>query len=195
MALRPGYGLERWELATTKKLVTEFRRRFWILERQDFDDLVQDCLVHWIGVRNKVDIELHSPPVAYMATVLRNMLMDLIREQGAEKRSGDLGLLSLDATLDGAEEGPTLADTLTESDSAGSVDHGGSLADMRRDLLRALPLLTAPQQRLCVLLGHEGLSIKEAAERLRIPRGTLYAEVKRIREMFAKQGLGVYLKE
>ena len=195
MALRPGYGLERWELATTKKLVTEFRRRFWILERQDFDDLVQDCLVHWIGVRNKVDIELHSPPVAYMATVLRNMLMDLIREQGAEKRSGDLGLLSLDATLDGAEEGPTLAETLTESDSAGSAEQGGSLADMRRDLLRALPLLTAPQQRLCVLLGHEGLSIKEAAERLRIPRGTLYAEVKRIREMFAKQGLGVYLKE
>ena len=84
MALRPGYGLERWELATTKKLVTEFRRRFWILERQDFDDLVQDCLVHWIGVRNKVDIELHSPPVAYMATVLRNMLRDLIREQSAD---------------------------------------------------------------------------------------------------------------
>jgi RNA polymerase sigma factor (sigma-70 family) len=195
MALGPGYGLEKWELATTKKLVTEFRRRFRILERQDFDDLVQDCLVHWIGVRNKVDIDLHSPPVAYMATVLRNMLMDLIREQSAEKRSGDLGLLSLDATLDGTEEGPSLADTLTESDSASSGDHGGFLADMRMDLLRALPLLTAPQQRLCVLLGHEGLSIKEAAERLRIPRGTLYAEVKRIREMFAKQGLGVYLRE
>ena len=195
MALKPGPGLEKWELATTKKLVTEFRRRSRILERHDFDDLVQECLAHWIGVRNKVDIDLPSPPVAFMATVLRNMLMDWIREQGAEKRSGDLGLLSLDATLDGTEDGPSLADALAESDAAGSVDHGESFADMRMDLLRALPLLTPPQQRLCVLLGHEGLSIKEAAERMRIPRGTLYAEVKRIREMFAKQGLGVYLRE
>jgi RNA polymerase sigma factor (sigma-70 family) len=195
MALKPGPGLEKWELATTKKLVTEFRRRSRILERHDFDDLVQECLAHWIGVRNKVDIDLPSPPVAFMATVLRNMLMDWIREQGAEKRSGDLGLLSLDATLDGTEDGPSLADALAESDAAGSVDHGGSFADMRMDLLRALPMLTAPQQRLCVLLGHEGLSIKEAAERMRIPRGTLYAEVKRIRELFAHHGLDVYLKE
>mgnify|MGYP002336485206 CR=1 FL=1 len=36
---------------------------------------------------------------------------------------------------------------------------------------------------------------KEAAERLRIPRGTLYEEIKRIRRVFADQGLGDYLKE
>ena len=51
------------------------------------------------------------------------------------------------------------------------------------------------QQRLCQLLGEEGLSIKEAAERLRIPRGTLYEEIKRIRRIFDQQGLGNYLKD
>jgi excisionase family DNA binding protein len=29
------------------------------------------------------------------------------------------------------------------------------------------------------MLGAEGLSVEEAAERLRIPRGTLYEEIKR----------------
>jgi RNA polymerase sigma-70 factor (ECF subfamily) len=43
------------------------------------------------------------------------------------------------------------------------------------------------------LLGEEGLSIKEAAERLRIPRGTLYEEIKRIRKIFAEHGLEGYL--
>lgn len=45
------------------------------------------------------------------------------------------------------------------------------------------------------MLGEEGLSVKEAAERLRIPRGTLYEEIKRIRRVFADLGLGDYLKE
>ena len=51
------------------------------------------------------------------------------------------------------------------------------------------------QQRLCQLLGEEGLSIKEAAERLRIPRSTLYEEIKRIRRIFDQQGLSNYLKD
>ncbi|MBM3451494.1 MAG: sigma-70 family RNA polymerase sigma factor, partial [Armatimonadetes bacterium] len=53
--------------------------------------------------------------------------------------------------------------------------------------------LTLRQRRLCALLGEEGLTIKEAAERLRIPRGTLYEEIKRIRKVFAEHGLGDYL--
>jgi DNA-directed RNA polymerase specialized sigma24 family protein len=56
-----------------------------------------------------------------------------------------------------------------------------------------LALLTPAQQRLCLMLGEEGLSIKEAAEKLRIPRGTLYEEIKRIRQVFADFGLDDYL--
>ena len=195
MALKPGYGLQKWELATTKKLVTEFRRRSRILGRQDFDDLVQDCLLHWIGVRNKVDTDLCGPPIAYMATVLRNMLTNRIRQQVADKRSGELGILSLDAALDGVEEGTSLADTLSDSESASLPDGHVSGVDMRMDMLRVLPLLSEPQQRLCLLLARDGLSIREAAEQLRIPRGTLYAEIKRIRQLFVDQGLDLYLKQ
>ena len=54
--------------------------------------------------------------------------------------------------------------------------------------------LTSEQRRLCELLGAQGLSIKEAAERLRIPRATLYEEIKRIRAIFARHGLDDYLR-
>jgi hypothetical protein len=42
------------------------------------------------------------------------------------------------------------------------------------------------------MLGEEGLSVKEAAARLGIPRGTLYEELKRIRQVFAEHGPGAY---
>jgi DNA-directed RNA polymerase specialized sigma24 family protein len=54
--------------------------------------------------------------------------------------------------------------------------------------------LTPEQRRLCDLLGAQGLSIKEASEKLRIPRATLYEEIKRIRKIFALHGLDDYLQ-
>lgn len=195
MALRPGVGLEKWEIAVAKKLVGEFRRRSRILQRYEFDDLVQECLLHWIGVRRNLDRDPDNPPLGYMAQVLRNKLTDLMREQGAEKRSGDLALVSLDATLDGSEDGMTLAESLDASRSAMSDEDGETHRQhVRMDLLRALAQLTPAQQRLCLMLGEEGLSIKEAAEQLRIPRGTLYEEIKRIRRIFADHGLDDYLR-
>ena len=41
MALKAGEGLQRWEIAVTKKLVGEFRRRSRSLAREEFDDLMQ----------------------------------------------------------------------------------------------------------------------------------------------------------
>ena len=195
MALKPGEGLYKWEIAVTKKLVGEFRRRSRILWREDFDDLVQDCLLHWIGVRKKLAPDPDNPPVGYMAQVLRNKLTDWVRERGAEKRSGDLHTASLDATLDGSEDGMTLGESLDASESTQTGEMGETHRHhVRMDLLRVLALLTPAQQRLCVMLGQEGLSIKEAAEQLRIPRGTLYEEIKRIRKVFADHGLDDYLR-
>ncbi len=196
MALEAGEGLQRWEIAVTKKLVGEFRRRSRSLAREEFDDLVQECLAHWIVVRRKLSPDPAAPPTAYMAQVVRNKLTDLIREQAAEKRVGDQEALSLDAALDGSDDGLTLASLLADDESA-QQDEAGVVDrhHARIDIGRALARLTPIQRQLCQMLGAEGLTIKEAAERLRIPRGTLYEEVKRIRRVFADQGLGDYLKE
>jgi RNA polymerase sigma-70 factor (ECF subfamily) len=196
MALKEEQGLANWEIATAKKLVSEYRRKHRILEREEFEDLMQECLAHWIVARRRIPPEPDPrPPVSYMAQVLRNKLTDMVREMTADKRAGDPGALSLDASLDGIEDGITLGEVLADeqADPAGSGDVDSRHA--RIDLSRVMALLTPAQQRLCQLLGEEGLSIKEAAERLRIPRGTLYEEIKRIRRIFDRQGLSNYLKD
>jgi len=164
MALKAGDGLQRWEIAVTKKLVGEFRRWSRSLAREEFDDLMQECLAHWIAVRRKLPPDPDTPPVAYMAQVIRNKLTDLIREQAADKRAADQEVLSLDAALDGSGDGLTLADLLADDesaqqDAAGAVDHHRA----RIDIGRALARLTPVQRQLCQMLGEEGLTIKEAA--------------------------------
>ena len=195
MGLKDGVGLEKWEIAVTKKIVGEFRRRFRRLAREDFDDLQQECLVHWIEVRQKLAPGRDAPPVAYMSQVLRNKLTDLIREQAADKRAGEQDVVSLDAAIDGSDDGITLGELLADSAATQSGDEvGGTHHHARIDVARVLDWLTPVQRRLCMMLGAEGLSVKEAAARLRIPRGTLYEEIKRIRKIFTDQGLDDYLK-
>jgi RNA polymerase sigma factor (sigma-70 family) len=195
MALKQGKELQQWEIAVAKKLVGEFRRRSRRLEREEFDDLLQECLMHWIEVRGKLAPKPDGPPVAYMARVVRNKLTDMLREQGASKRGAEFITVSLDATVNDSDEGPTFADLLdaavsSVADEAHAIDRN----DVRIDIARAMDRLTPRQHRLCSLLVEEGISIKEAAARLRVPRGTLYEEIKRIRKVFADHGLGDYLE-
>jgi RNA polymerase sigma factor (sigma-70 family) len=194
MVLKEQQGLGNWEIATAKKLVSEYRQRHKILQHEEFDDLMQECLAHWIVVRRRIPPEPDpQPAVAYMARVLRNKLTDLVREMTATKRAGDPGAFSLESPIDGTDDGLTLGEVLANEQA--TPDSGIDSRHARIDLMRASALLTPAQQRLCLLLAKEGLSIKEAAERLRIPRGTLYEEIKRIRRIFEQQGLGNYLKD
>ncbi len=153
MALKAGEGLQRWEIAVTKKLVGEFRRRSRSLEREEFDDLMQECLAHWIVVRRKLAPDPDAPPVGYMAQVIRNKLTDLIREREADKRAGEKEALSLDAALDGSDDGLTMADLLAEEESA-QQDEAGAVDryHARIDIGRALARLTPVQRQLCRML-------------------------------------------
>ena len=196
MGLEQGQGLGGWEIATAKKVVAECRRRYRILEREEFEDLMQECLMHWVVVRRRIPPEPDAPPpVAYMAQVVRNKLTDLVREMTADKRAGDPGAFSLEEPVDGSEDGLTLGEVLADERVDPASSGGMDTRHARIDLDRAMALLTPAQQRLCRMLGEEGLSIKEASEKLRIPRGTVYEEIKRIRRIFDLQGLGDYLKD
>lgn len=195
MALKQGNGLQGWEIAVTKKLIGEFRRRSRSLYREEFDDLLQECLMHWLEVRQQLVPDPGGPPIAYMARVVRNKLIDLARERETDKRRGDQETVSLDDTVGDSEEAPTYADLV---DAEQGRDLGGQEsfdpADIRIDVTEVMRRLTPEQRRLCDLLGAEGLSIKEASEKLRIPRATLYEEIKRIRTIFAQHGLDDYLQ-
>ena len=118
MVLKYGEELQHWEIAVAKKLVGEFRSRSRRLEREEFDDLLQECLTHWIEVRGKLAPDLEGPPVAYMARVVRNKLTDMLREQGATKRGGDVGTVSLDAPVSESDGAPTFADLFDAATSS-----------------------------------------------------------------------------
>lgn len=60
-------------------------------------------------------------------------------------------------------------------------------------LLKALEKLSFKQKELCRLLKDESLNVKEASERMSVPRSTLQEEIKRIKEIFRKEGLEDYL--
>lgn len=194
MALKSGNGLQGWEIAVTKKLVGEFRRRSRSLVREEFDDLMQECLMHWLDVRRQVVPDAEGPPVAYMSRVIRNKLIDLARERETDKRRGELDAVSLDDTLGEAEDAPTFADLVDAEQSRELADRDMlNPADAQIDIGNVMRQLTPEQQLLCDLIGAQGLSIKEAAQKLRIPRGTLYEEIKRIRKIFVRHGLDDYL--
>ncbi|MBI5907599.1 MAG: hypothetical protein HY853_03310 [Burkholderiales bacterium] len=117
MALKQGNGLQGWEIAVTKKLIGEFRQRSRSLYREEFDDLMQECLLHWLNVRERIAADSGGPPIGYMARVIRNKLIDLARADEADKRRGDQETVSLDDTVGESEDASTFADLVdTEHD-------------------------------------------------------------------------------
>ena len=195
MASTPGAGFMQWEIAGTRKLVGEFRRRSRNLAREDFDDLIQDCLVHWLMVRGRLISEPDKPPIAFLARVIRNKLTDRVRGQISGKRGGGLDAVSLDTLIAEGGEGRALDDcramfALAPDGEVYGVDDRHVCLDVSRVFAR----LTPAQQRLSLLLSEEGLSITEAGARLNLSRGKLYTEIKRIRKIFTAQGLADYFK-
>jgi RNA polymerase sigma-70 factor (ECF subfamily) len=95
----------------------------------------------------------------------------------------------------------------TDEDSHALIDtvHQGSMGDIHPDPFKQIELrldlsimlcrLTPRQKELCLLLGEEGLTVNEASGRLKVPRTSLYDEIKRIRAIFRSEHLDEYLKD
>ena len=39
---------EEWEVRHARCFVLEYKAKFKALSREDFDDLLQECLIHWL---------------------------------------------------------------------------------------------------------------------------------------------------
>ncbi len=195
--MRANYSglFERWELAITRKLIRQFRARWRSLGQDECQELVQECLVHWLSVRSELDPARGPVRSAFMATVVRNKLMDLVRERESAKRKVTYDSISLDEPLGGENNSLTLLDVVDETKVHERDDHVGALGEeARADIFKAMEHLTPLQQQLCHLLGCEGLSVQDVSRKLGIPRATIYDELKRIRKLFTELGLQYYLK-
>ena len=191
--MNPSYGrlFEEWEIAIAKKVVQEFKRKWKHLAKEDPDDLLQECLAHWVFVKSKRVFEDDGFKRSFFRRVVKNKLMDLVREAETHKRKTLHESVSLDAPLGEEEGASSLLDQLSEV-KAGPASEVQN-ARLRMDLAAALEKLSPRQKELCRLMLEEGLSVNEASKRFKTYRSEIYREVERIRRIFEREGLKGYL--
>jgi len=183
-----------WELAIATKLVRDFRATSHALQHDEIDDLLQEVLLHWYHARASHDPAGKASIRTYMARVVRNKLIDLVRERESDKEIVN----SLTVPTEFAPEGEPRRDTeeaevdLPEPDD--TREHRDAEQSLHLDLERALTHLTPRQRELCRLLLEQELTMVEASQRLGVPRSTLYEDLKHIRAIFTALGLAMYLR-
>lgn len=183
---------QAWEVAVAKNLVYEFQGKWRCLDIDDFEDLLQECLIHWLFVKDRYDPKAEASEKTYMGRVVRNKLNDIVKDHDRLCRRGSQNAVSLDKPLFDEENSPTLLDAMAENKDR--VSDLWLHTELRIDLSHAYQKLTPAQKKLCDLLGDEGLSINEASEILKKPRGTVYEEINRIKAIFRKERLYEYLE-
>ncbi|MDD5422577.1 MAG: sigma-70 family RNA polymerase sigma factor [Candidatus Omnitrophica bacterium] len=189
MSLNYGALFEDWELALVKKVINDYRKERKYLKREGFDDLLQECLMRWLEVRDRYDPARGASRKTYMAEVVGSVLGRLMEKARADKRKAFYESISLDGHLNDEEDAPALKDRIIKNDDAPPQIN----SELKIELSKTYQKLTPQQQQLCRLLGEEGLSISETSRRLGKHRMIIYREIARIRELFEKEGLKDYL--
>ncbi len=183
-----------WEIAIATKLVREFRATAPAFQHDEIDDLLQEVLLHWYHARGSHDPRGKASVRTYMARVVRNKLIDLLRERESDKQIVNILTVPTEFPHEG-EPGGTADEAepdLPEPDD--TREHRDAEQSLHLDLARALARLTPHQRELCRLLLEQDLTMVEASQRLGVPRGTLYGELKHIRAIFKALGLEAYLR-
>jgi len=186
---------EDWEIGIVTRLIGKFQRRWTCLKQESFEDLLQECLCHWHFSKISHDPQGEASQKTFMTGIIENKLIDLVRERESSKRRVAHLAVSLDGPVGTGEDSRALIDTVHQGSMGGTHPDPFKQIELRLDLSIMLCRLTPRQKELCLLLGEEGLTVKEASGRLNVPRTSLYDEIKRIRAIFRSEQLDEYLKD
>lgn len=107
---------QSWEIAIAKKLVNQFRKKYTCLKREEFNDLLQEVLIHWYLNKDKYNSNQEASKQTFMVRVARNKLTDILREVIADKRTLNYQTISLDQPSGDDESCSTLSDVISEGD-------------------------------------------------------------------------------
>lgn len=185
-----------WEIAIAKKLVNQFRGEYIYLRRVEFNDLLQEVLIHWNLNKDKYNSNRDASKKTFMAKVVRNKLIDILKEVIADKRKLNYQNISLDQPLGNDENCASLDDVISEDYILSSNNTLNPFLKilLKEDLSRAFLKLNSRQKKICNLILVEDLNVSELSQCLSTPRSTIYDEIKRIRKIFKKERLEDYLK-
>ena len=181
---------ESWEIGVAKNVIDGFKRKWKCLDKEGFDDLLQECLAHWHFAKSEYDPTAGASTKTFMARVVRNKLFNIIEKYDSDKRRIVTESISLDEPLN-EDDSSTLLDTIpAPGDSFYQIR---IQTELKIELTKAHQKLTPRQKRLCDLLSEANLSIKEISEELGVNRKRVYEDLDRIRAIFENEGLKNYL--
>jgi RNA polymerase sigma-70 factor (ECF subfamily) len=130
---------------------------------EDAEDAVQDAMLSAFRHIDRFDGR------AQMTTWLTAIVINAVRMQIRRRPRGQM--ISIDHSPE--DHQPTLAETL--ADQRPTPEKTLEQCELRQLLTRLTAALPAKQQAALRLRQRDGLSVKEAAERLRVPEGTVKA--------------------
>jgi RNA polymerase sigma factor (sigma-70 family) len=167
------------EIATAKQVVSQFLARNSWLKEQDFEDLLQECLIHWFPQRSKFQPGRGASVRTYMVKVLYNRLQEILREQLTDRRK----VFNLAESLDQRRDAEETSHFEVKAENEDSID-----INLRLEIEFVLRTLTPLQREICALLGQD-YPVKQIAEILGRPRSTIRYEILRIRKVFSQRDL------
>src|SRR5215470_1351299 len=164
-------------------VVSQHRRIYAICYRftgssTDAEDLTQDVFLKLYRNLSSFDTQKGSFQT-WITTLARNLLVDHFRRTRLDRASD-----SLDATFDGEEDGPTMADRL--ADPRPSQEHHVSSLEQKTRIQHALKQLSPELREAVILRDLEDMDYKEIAQVLRIPEGTVKSRISRGRGELAR---------
>jgi DNA-directed RNA polymerase specialized sigma24 family protein len=182
-----------WEIAIAVRQVKRSRSEGSLLGREDFEDLLQECLSHWFFKRDKYTPSRGANRRTFMAAVISKKLMELGEKAGTNMRKASFVAESLDRPLGDDEDSETPYDLIDPATIPDMPADPITFVLLEVDLAKITSHMS-PQQRDLYRFRMSGMSSKETMEALGIKKDEYYAELKRIQKLFEKEGLRESLK-
>lgn len=179
---------ESWEIGVTRNLVKQFQEKHPSLEREFVDDLTDECLKHWLSKRVKYDLKKIEKPKSFLAQIIANKLLDLVRHKTAKKRCDYFISESLDQFLEDNPDSKVLSSS-DPVDQSAEIDQ----SELKSALDQAFQRLNSQQKKVFMALRDERLTVTEISVRLKVHRSTIHNEINRIKEIFENEGLRKFL--
>lgn len=188
MRLKYGNLFEPWEIRIAKKVVAEFQREWRCLRRDDAEDLIDDCLIHWLSIKQKINLSGDKNPKAYLSIALKNKLQNEAAAREALRRKPYFRSTSLNELLEENPESPFLSDLNGHNPVLSAEEF-----ELHAKVQSVIKKLTPKQRTICRTIQTGEMTIAELSIKLSVCRKNVYEEIFRIREIFTEEGLREYL--
>ncbi len=164
-------------------VVSQHRRIYAICYRftgsgSDAEDLTQEVFLKLYKNLSSFDLQKGSFQT-WITTLARNLLVDHFRRTRQDRVTD-----SIDASFDGEDDGPTMADRL--ADDRPSQEQRVANLELKARIQGALKQLSPELREAVILRDLEDMDYKEIAQVLRIPEGTVKSRISRGRGELAK---------